>query len=204
MSPRFLTLALLIAAANVSAQLWTYSGSLSDGDKPANGRFDLRVSLLDATRSNPIGSPITFYFVDVHDGAFTVDVDFGSNLSNAPPMRLKTEVSKNNAPFVARRSGICFSPMASSRRCWIRWRGDLERLVADILAAQSHAPANVARRSRFAARQAPVRAKAVKNCFGSSSVDPRVILKPCRAQHPNRSSSRRIRENFAIIDSAHK
>ena len=119
MSPKLLTLALLLAAANVSAEPWTYSGTLSDGDKPANGRYDLRVTLLDASRSNPIGSPITFYSVDVRDGAFTVDVDFGSDLSNAPPMRLKTEVSKNNAPFVALGEPTRFDPkVALAGVCW--------------------------------------------------------------------------------------
>ncbi|MEP6880398.1 MAG: tail fiber domain-containing protein [Dokdonella sp.] len=119
MSPKLLTLALLIAAANVSAEPWTYSGTLSDGDKPANGRYDLRVTLLDATRSNPIGSPITFYSVQVHDGAFTVDVDFGSDISNAPPMRLKTEISKNSAPFVALGEPTRFDPkVALVGVCW--------------------------------------------------------------------------------------
>ena len=119
MAPKLLTLALLLAAANVSAEPWTYSRTLSDGDKPANGRYDLRVTLLDASRSNPIGSPITFYSVDVRDGAFTVDVDFGSDLSNAPPMRLKTEVSKNNAPFVALGEPTRFDPkVALAGVCW--------------------------------------------------------------------------------------
>ena len=119
MSPKLLTLALLIAATNVSAEPWTYSGTLSDGDKPANGRYDLRVSLLDATRSNPIGSPITFYSVPVKDGAFTVDVDFGTDLSNAPAMRLQTEVSKNNAPFVALGEPTRFDPkVALAGVCW--------------------------------------------------------------------------------------
>ena len=119
MTPKLLTLALLMAAANVSAEPWTYSGTLSDGDKPANGRYDLRVSLLDATRSNPIGSPITFYSVQVKDGAFTVDVDFGSDLSNAPPMLLKTEVSKNSAPFVALGEPSRFDPkVALAGVCW--------------------------------------------------------------------------------------
>ncbi len=119
MSPKLLSLALLIVTANVSAEPWTYSGTLSDGDKPANGRYDLRVTLLDATRSNPIGSPITFYSVPVKDGAFTVDVDFGTDLSNAPAMRLKTEVSKNNAPFVALGEPSRFDPkVALAGVCW--------------------------------------------------------------------------------------
>ncbi len=119
MPPKLLTLALLLAAANVSAEPWTYSGTLSDGDKPANGRYDLRVTLLDATRSNPIGSPITFYSVQVHDGAFSVDVDFGSELSNAPPMLLKTEVSKDKATFVALGEPRRFDPkVALAGVCW--------------------------------------------------------------------------------------
>ncbi len=119
MSPKLLSLALLIVTANVSAEPWTYSGTLSDGDKPANGRYDLRVTLLDATRSNPIGSPITFYSVQVKDGAFTVDVDFGSDLSNAPAMLLKTEVSKDNAPFVALGEPSRFDPKVTlAGVCW--------------------------------------------------------------------------------------
>ncbi|MEP6880396.1 MAG: tail fiber domain-containing protein [Dokdonella sp.] len=119
MVPKLLTLALLIAAANADAEPWTYSGTLSDGGTPANGRYDLRVTLLDATRSSPIGSPITFYSVPVHGGAFSVDVDFGSDLSNAPPMRLKTEVSKDKAPFVALGEPSRFDPqVALAGVCW--------------------------------------------------------------------------------------
>ena len=119
MSSKLLSLALLLAAADVSAESWTYSGTLSDGGTRANGRYDLRLTLLEAARSNPIGAPITFYSVDVHDGAFTFDVDFGSDLGNAPPMRLKTEVSKSNAPFVALGEPTRFDPkVALAGVCW--------------------------------------------------------------------------------------
>lgn len=57
--------------------------------------------------------------MDVKDDAFSVDVDFGSDLSNAPAMRLKTEVSKNKAPFVALGEPTRFDPnVALAGVCW--------------------------------------------------------------------------------------
>ncbi len=117
---RNLLLLVMLAAASVAnAEPWTYSGTLSDGGTPANGRYDLRVTLLDASGPDHVGSPITFYSVQVHDGTFTVQVDFGSDLGNAPPMRLKTEVSKDNAPFVALGEPTRFDPkVALAGVCW--------------------------------------------------------------------------------------
>ena len=119
MYPKILTLALLIGAASAHAEPWIYSGTLSDGGSPANGRYDLRITLLDAARSSPIASPITFYSLQVHDGAFSVDVDFGSDLGTAPAMLLKTEVSKDNAVFVALGEPTRFDPkVALAGVCW--------------------------------------------------------------------------------------
>jgi len=61
----------------------------------------LRLSLLDDTSSMPISSPITLHAVEVSHGQFAVDVDFGIDLSNAPALRLKTEVAQGDAQFVA-------------------------------------------------------------------------------------------------------
>jgi trimeric autotransporter adhesin len=80
---------------------WTYRGTLNDGGAPANGKYDLRLTLLDQSKSSISRAPITLFGVDVKNGAFAVDVDFGMNLSTAPAMLLKTEVQQGASGFVA-------------------------------------------------------------------------------------------------------
>ena len=112
-------LALLAAATGASAEPWKYSGSLNDGGAPANGRYDLRLTLLDATKAMLIGSPVTLHAVDVQAGAFTVEVDFGIDLANAPAMQLKIEVSKGSSGFVVLGEPTRFDPKAAlAGVCW--------------------------------------------------------------------------------------
>jgi hypothetical protein len=96
-----LTIALSMAAGVASAAPWTYRGILNDGGKPANGSYDLRVSLLSETMDVSITRPLTLYNVAVENGHFAVDVDFGIDLANAPVMRLKAEVQQGASGFVA-------------------------------------------------------------------------------------------------------
>ena len=45
---RSIALGLLLAASATQAAPWTYRGTLNDGGAPANGRYGIRLSLLDA------------------------------------------------------------------------------------------------------------------------------------------------------------
>ena len=101
MKKSLLTLALLVATGALHAAPWSYRGSLNDGGKPANGLYDLRVTLLNEAKTASLSSPITLYAVQVVDGNFAVDVDFGIDLSASPVMALKTEVQQGSSGFAA-------------------------------------------------------------------------------------------------------
>jgi len=114
-----LILALLGASQAAQAAPWTYRGSLNDGGKPANGSYDLRLTLTDAAGVRAIGQPLTLYGVAVKDGNFAADVDFGVDLSNAPALKLKTEVAQGGSGFVSLGEATRFDPMAVlAGICW--------------------------------------------------------------------------------------
>ena len=94
-----LVIALMTTQSLAHAAPWTYRGTLNDGGKPANGSYDLRVTLISESDQRPITQPISLFRVPVHDGVFSVDVDFGIDLSNAPAMRLKTEIGQDGSAF---------------------------------------------------------------------------------------------------------
>jgi len=79
-------IATLLAAASLtlsahaqSSTAFTYQGFLRDNGQPANGTYDLRFALYDAlSGGNQIGIIVTVEDVNVADGLFTVEVDFGT------------------------------------------------------------------------------------------------------------------------------
>ena len=112
-------IALTLLAGTVQAAPWTYRGSLSDGGRPANGPYDIRLTLLDAAGKRGVIGPITFSDVPVTNGSFALDVDFGVDLSNAPAMKLRTEVGEHGANFVALGEPSAFDPKATlAGVCW--------------------------------------------------------------------------------------
>jgi hypothetical protein len=59
---------------------FAYQGRLTASGSPANGQFDLRFTLFDASSTgNQVGSPVTVISQTVSDGLFTTQLDFGSN-----------------------------------------------------------------------------------------------------------------------------
>ena len=114
-----LILALLGASQTAQAAPWTYRGTLNDGGKPANGSYDLRLTLTDAAGVRAIGQPLTLYGVAVKDGNFAADVDFGVDLTNAPALKLKTEVAQGGSGFVSLGEPSRFDPKAAlAGICW--------------------------------------------------------------------------------------
>lgn len=111
---------LSLAATTAAASPWTYRGSLSDGGQPANGTYDLRVTLLNQAKTASVASPVTLYQVAVKDGAFAVEIDFGIELANAPVMRLKTEVAQGGSGFVQLGEPAYFDAKSAlgSAVCW--------------------------------------------------------------------------------------
>jgi hypothetical protein len=79
-------IATLLAAASLtlsahaqSSTAFTYQGFLRDDGQPANGQYDLRFALYDSpSGGNQIGIIVFVEDVNVADGLFTVEVDFGT------------------------------------------------------------------------------------------------------------------------------
>lgn len=116
---RSIALGLLLAASAVGAAPWTYRGTLNDGGAPANGRYDIRLSVLDAGGVKSLAYPFTFSNVDVRDGAFAVDVDFGVDLTQLGAVKLRTEVAQGGSAFVALGEPQAFDAKAAlAGVCW--------------------------------------------------------------------------------------
>ena len=114
-----LVIALLAASSLANAAPWIYRGTLNDGGKPANGHYDLRLTLVNSTGTAQISQPVTLNRVAVKDGNFTAEVDFGFDLSNAPAMRLKTEVQQNGSGFASLGEPSAFDANAAlAGICW--------------------------------------------------------------------------------------
>jgi len=68
----------LSAYAQQSSTAFTYQGFLKDDGQPANGTYDLKFTLYDAaTEGNAIGNPVFIEDLQIQNGLFTVEIDFG-------------------------------------------------------------------------------------------------------------------------------
>lgn len=73
-----IAVAAAILAGNVHAAGFTYHGNLQDGGRPAEGAYDIELTLYSApTGGHVVAGPLTLYAVPVHAGAFSTAVDFG-------------------------------------------------------------------------------------------------------------------------------
>lgn len=114
-----IAIALSLATVAAQAQSYSYRGTLNDSGQPANGRYDLRLSLLDEKGNGTLLAPVTLYDVEVVDGHFAVPVDFGADLSGAPAMRLQTEVQQAGGGFAKLGEPTRFDPKAAlGSICW--------------------------------------------------------------------------------------
>src|SRR5262245_39145282 len=69
------------AGAAPLSTVFTYQGRLVAGGSPANGLFDLSLTLYDAnTGSTAVRAPLLVPAVSVSNGLFTAAVDFGSGV----------------------------------------------------------------------------------------------------------------------------
>jgi hypothetical protein len=70
----------LSAYAQQSSTAFTYQGFLKDNNNPANAKYDLQFTLYDApTGGNQIGNPVVIDDLEITNGLFTVEIDFGIN-----------------------------------------------------------------------------------------------------------------------------
>ncbi len=119
MKRSLIALALFTAFTTAHATAWTYHGTLNDGGKPAHGRYDLRLSMLDSTGGKSVGGMIVLPGVLVSNGSFSVDVDFGFDLTQFAALKLKTEVQQGNSGFVSLGGPAHFDAKAAlAGICW--------------------------------------------------------------------------------------
>src|SRR5688572_16865880 len=78
-----------------------YQGYLTENGAPANGSFDLRLSLF-ASGAQPVGGPLTNANVAVINGLFTSTIDFGVNIFSGSThwMEMAARPSGAEAEFI--------------------------------------------------------------------------------------------------------
>jgi len=71
-------LAVAVPLASAHAATLTYHGSLQQGGKPADGTYDIELTLYSAaTGGTAVAGPLTLIAVPVHAGNFSAEADFG-------------------------------------------------------------------------------------------------------------------------------
>jgi hypothetical protein len=96
-------LAFALPFAGADAASLVYRGTLQDGGKPAEGQYDIQLTLYSAaTGGKAIAAPVTLYGVPVHDGAFSTEVDFGPAATSAGNVYVAAAVApQGSSDFVA-------------------------------------------------------------------------------------------------------
>lgn len=88
----------LMAQSTLDTAL-TYEGFLKSNNRPVNRTMDLRFTLFaDPNATQPIGSTIEAIGVDVIDGHFALELDFGAAPFTGEPRWLQTELRRNDRP----------------------------------------------------------------------------------------------------------
>lgn len=118
MKRTLLSIALLAAATCAQAASYTYRGSLEDGGKPADGLYDVQLSVTDVS-GRALAAPVTLYGVKVSKGAFSTDVDFGIDLSAYGDLQLHAAVRQGQGEFVALDQPTSFNLKSmQGSMCW--------------------------------------------------------------------------------------
>ena len=96
-------LAFALPFAGADAASLVYRGTLQDGGRPAEGKYDIQLTLYSAaTGGKAIAAPVTLYGVPVHDGAFSTEVDFGPAATSAGNVYVAAAVApQGSSDFVA-------------------------------------------------------------------------------------------------------
>ena len=96
------------------ADTFTYHGTLQDAGEAANGKYELRLTLYSgASGGSVLAGPVTVYDVEVKDGNFVTNVDFGP-LALSSQAWLGVEVKADGGDFVALDSRSPVAPEGSA------------------------------------------------------------------------------------------
>ncbi len=111
-----LMLCLALAGAGIAhAESFNYHGSLSAAGEPANGQYDLRLTLYSAAQGGSVvAGPIDVHGVAVTDGNFSVPVDFGASLAGSAQTWLAVAVKSGNGDWEALDSRSPVAPAGAS------------------------------------------------------------------------------------------
>jgi hypothetical protein len=91
--------AAMISGAEPMGRAFTYQGSLNDAGSPADGLYDFQLKLFDDVNTvtgNQVGNTIDINDLDVVEGQFTVELDFGSDVFNGDARWLETTVAQSD------------------------------------------------------------------------------------------------------------
>ena len=91
-----------ITTASTIGTAFTYQGRLIDNDQPANGQYDFQFKLYDsALDGNQIGGNVNVSEIQVNDGYFSVELDFGDVFDgNKRWLEIGVRPSEQNDPNV--------------------------------------------------------------------------------------------------------
>jgi len=74
-----LAAASMMAFASAHAESFTYHGTLQDAGKPAEGAYDLQLTLYSSAHGGPAKAPpVMLYGVEAHEGSFSTTADFAT------------------------------------------------------------------------------------------------------------------------------
>jgi hypothetical protein len=108
------------------AATFTYHGSLQDSGKPAEGSYDLELTLYTAASSGrAIGGPLVLYKVPVHAGSFSTQADFGALADVAATAWIEVRVrSAGSGEFAALSARAPVSAAETASVCPGAWTLD--------------------------------------------------------------------------------
>jgi len=107
----------------VKAATFSYHGTLRESGKPAEGNYDLELTLYSAANGgSAIAGPVTLYKVPVHGSGFSVEADLGPLANNTGDAWLGVRVrSAGTGEFVALSARSLISPSALASVCPGAW-----------------------------------------------------------------------------------
>jgi hypothetical protein len=130
---------LVVMMALACAQPFTYQGLLKQSGTPANGTYDFEFALFNApTGGTQVGSTLTINDLNVQNGLFTVELNFGSVWDGSPrylEIRLRPGTSTGSYQQLLPRVKINPTPYASAIRLFESGVANPDRMVI------AHSPA---------------------------------------------------------------